>query len=164
VSYFDDNEAHLTGLSYSFATYGDEYDNMDSPSDSPYQEQATGGEGMGYVEDKRELDELKTNVRGIERGLQDVYKLIREKEAKLLPPEPALESVVKFSKVFDGTTGRTYYYSAVRSPRGWSVTGRTTMNGIPWDQLIRFIRSDETYPDHALKTLRVATGFRNLVN
>lgn len=75
-------------------------------------------------------------------------------------PEPGEGSVVRFAKLFNGS--RRYLYSAVRTPKGWSVTGRTTMNGISWDRLLKFIISDETAPSTAISSLRMATNWVRL--
>ena len=52
--------------------------------------------------------------------------------------------VITFTKRF-GLSCNNYQYAAI-SPAGkdtWSVTGRTTLNGITWQQLLEFVQSDE---------------------
>lgn len=52
--------------------------------------------------------------------------------------------VITFTKRF-GLSCNNYQYAAI-SPAGkdtWSVTGRTTLNGITWQQLLDFVQSDE---------------------
>ena len=88
---------------------------------------------------------------------------LREKAALRLPKEPHRYGhlqVVTFEKTFGKRYGTGYQYAAIR-PAGkttWSVTGKTSLNGITWEQLVDFVISDEvsfTNRQQALDSLRV---------
>lgn len=81
------------------------------------------------------------------------------------PHEPAIGgdcAVVTFVKRYGHTEGKAYHFASVgvlydtgrfkRTPHGvrqpvteqrWSITGQTDLTMVSWDQLIKFVKSDE---------------------
>lgn len=64
-----------------------------------------------------------------------------------LPKEPALYSVVIFSKNFGGPID--YTYAALRTEKGWFLTGKEVA-AKTWEQLLDFIIETENDADEAL--------------
>lgn len=73
----------------------------------------------------------------------------------------AMGDVVTFTKRFNGS--RAYRYAAIRTERGWSITGRTTMTNISWRQVLQFVVVDESNPELAKKSLHLATEWVRIV-
>lgn len=90
-------------------------------------------------EDNMDINNM--SAEELERLKERADKRLRELAA--LPTEPMEGSVVTFYKKFGNSYGKGYKYAAVHTPKGWSVTGRTTMNGITWEKLIAFVKSEE---------------------
>lgn len=107
---------------------------------------------------KAELKELKAEEQKQEEAKPAVA--IDWRHTWLATEQPPVGSVLNFRKKFNGV--RVYHYAAVRSPRGWSVTGRTSMVNVPWYRVLNFIISDEADQKWAAMTARVAFGFRSL--
>lgn len=80
----------------------------------------------------------------------------RIKALEAQPKEPPVGSVIVFTKHFGNLWGTAYQYAAVRSPRGWSVTGKTTLNGISWTRLLNFVRESEAgNAQRAIESMRL---------
>lgn len=99
------------------------------------------------AEKKREWEEAEKAVRAATR------EVMAEKQLMSWFPEPKRNgATVVFSKWFQGS--KEYFYAARKSPAGWSVTGRTTMNGISWKSVLHFIYNEEADKKRAMESLR----------
>jgi hypothetical protein len=111
---------------------------------------------------QNKVNAVSTKLYYLDRTIKQ-HEDLREKAALRLPVEPSRHGhlqVVTFEKTFGKRYGTGYQYAAIR-PAGktaWSVTGKTELNGITWDELVDFILSDEvtfTHRQRALASLRV---------
>lgn len=100
----------------------------------------------------RERDALVTQMQTMLAASAALDAKIAAAKLAEQPLEPDMGSVVTFTKLFTGS--KPYPYAGIRTPKGWSLTGKTTMNGIKWQAVLTFIKHNESDPDWALATLR----------
>ena len=96
-----------------------------------------------------------------ELGEEIIKELSRRRRAKKIFEPTGVGTTIRFGKKFNGSV--LYFYAAIRTPKGWSVTGRTTMNGIPWKSLIDFIKKDEVDVTTALLSIEVLSHSRHVI-
>lgn len=96
-----------------------------------------------------------------ELGEEIIKELSRRRRAKRIVEPTGVGTTIRFAKKFNGSV--LYFYAAIRTPKGWSVTGRTTMNGIPWRSLIDFIKKDEVDVNTALLSIEVLEHSRHII-
>lgn len=96
-----------------------------------------------------------------ELGEEIIKEVARRRRAKRIVGPTANGTVIRFVKKFNGSV--LYFYAAVKTPKGWSVTGRTTMNGITWKALIDFIKKDEVDTNTALLSIEVLEHSRHII-
>lgn len=70
----------------------------------------------------------------IAAALKEVVDIIREAIADDIE-EPPMGSVVTFKRVWDN---RVYYYAAIRTEIGWSLTGKAGSRARTWAELQKF--------------------------
>lgn len=96
-----------------------------------------------------------------ELGEEIIKEVARRRRAKKIFEPTGVGTTIRFAKKFNGSVF--YHYAAIRTPKGWSVTGRTTMNGITWKALIDFIKKDEVDVTTTLLSIEVLKHSRHVI-
>lgn len=99
------------------------------------------------------------NVDELANLIQAAVKIhdMRLAELAAVEPKPVHGStaplVITFVKEFNGRNP--YTYAAIRIPSTgmWSVTGKTSLNSVPWIAVAGFIRDEERNPDRAIESI-----------
>jgi len=94
---------------------------------------------------QNQLLSLKTQVENIQKQIELALKQ---------PPEPEMYSIVRFKRRFENNS-IWYHYAAIRSPKGWFVTGTYQTQFPTWDKLMEWIGVEWWY---TIELMQPTTG------